>query len=99
MTQILEANRLRWACRRGMLELDILFETFLENGYPLLTEQERRDFDQLLEYPDQELYDFFMKNNNNNKIKEESIASLVEKIRSTAYNTAKKERAEQACAD
>ncbi|MDJ0806588.1 MAG: succinate dehydrogenase assembly factor 2, partial [Gammaproteobacteria bacterium] len=31
-----ELNRLRWQCRRGMLELDLLLLGFLETRYPRL---------------------------------------------------------------
>ena len=50
--------RLRWQCRRGMLELDILLEEFLEHSYAELDESERQSFEALLAYPDQLLYEY-----------------------------------------
>lgn len=47
--------RLQWACRRGMLELDILLKNFLNQSYPTLTAQEKEIFVQLLEVPDPQL--------------------------------------------
>lgn len=49
-------NRLRWRCRRGMLELDLVLARFLEENYPALTARQRRDFERLLDLPDQELW-------------------------------------------
>lgn len=57
-----ELNRLRWHCRRGMLELDLLLEGFLDEGYGALDENGRRLFARLLDYPDQVLIDWFTGN-------------------------------------
>ena len=51
----MEKNRLIWACRRGMLELDILLSRFVEEHYDLLSEDEKLRFDVLLECEDQDL--------------------------------------------
>ena len=45
-------EQLRWQCRRGMLELDLLFSRFLDIGYADLTDDERADFVRLLGYQD-----------------------------------------------
>lgn len=52
--------KLKWQCRRGMLELDYLLEEFLERHYLALPAQQRDDFVKLLDYPDQILQDWFM---------------------------------------
>jgi len=52
--------RLRWQCRRGMLELDLLLNAFLDNAYAKLSIGEQQIFQALLEYPDQTLYDLLM---------------------------------------
>lgn len=52
--------RLRWQCRRGMLELDLLLQRFIEEGYERLSGEERRVFAQLLDYPDPVLLDYLM---------------------------------------
>ncbi|OGT52220.1 MAG: hypothetical protein A3F17_07060 [Gammaproteobacteria bacterium RIFCSPHIGHO2_12_FULL_41_15] len=52
----LPMNRLRWICRRGMLELDVILEKFLQNGYENLSESQKLIFYQLLELPDPVLY-------------------------------------------
>lgn len=51
-----EWKRLRWhACRRGMKELDVLFERYLEHDWPGASPAERHAFLRLLELPDPEL--------------------------------------------
>jgi antitoxin CptB len=55
-----EVLRLRWQCRRGMLELDLLLNRFLDTGYAGLGEAERATFNRLLAYQDQVLHDWFM---------------------------------------
>ncbi len=45
-------DRLRWQCRRGMLELDVLLEAFLDQHYRGLSPRLQRYFHQLLEFPD-----------------------------------------------
>jgi antitoxin CptB len=50
--ELANIERLRWQCRRGMLELDVLLETFLEQRYPALTLPLQRQFILLLSYPD-----------------------------------------------
>jgi antitoxin CptB len=55
-----QAARLRWQCRRGMLELDLLLNRFLEVGFADLDEASRADFVRLLGYQDQIIYDWLM---------------------------------------
>lgn len=45
-------ERLRWQCSRGMLELNVLLETFLDQHYPSLSPRLQRHFHQLLDFPD-----------------------------------------------
>ncbi|MEJ2424297.1 MAG: succinate dehydrogenase assembly factor 2 [Candidatus Thiodiazotropha sp.] len=51
-----EIPRLRWQCRRGMLELDYLFTSFLDRHYRQLEPDMRAAFVELLEYPDPVLH-------------------------------------------
>ena len=53
-------SRLRWRCRRGMLELDLLLQGFLDNGYAELDEAQQQRFVELLELPDQDLFEILM---------------------------------------
>ena len=53
-------NRLKWACRRGMLELDVLFMPFVEQGFPDLDDGGKLVFERLLTCDDPDLYAWFM---------------------------------------
>jgi antitoxin CptB len=53
-------NRLVWASRRGMLELDLILSPFVENVYDSLTEDDQLRFEVLLECEDQTLFVWFM---------------------------------------
>lgn len=55
-----EQDRLRWRCRRGMLELDLMLNAFLDHGLEALNETEREVFQRLLDYPDQTLLELLM---------------------------------------
>ena len=50
-------SRLRWRCRRGMLENDIVLARFLDARGASLGEREVAMLDALLDLPDQELWD------------------------------------------
>ena len=41
--------RLRWRCRRGLKELDLLLEQYLTERWPAAPAAERREFARLLE--------------------------------------------------
>ena len=71
-------ERLRWQCRRGMLELDLLFEAFIDNGYQQLSRQEQETFQQLLGYPDQTLLKWLM---GEIEPEDDALARLVKRIR------------------
>lgn len=52
--------RLKWACRRGMLELDILFIPFVDEAYDNLTAKDQCIFERLLTEQDPDLFAWFM---------------------------------------
>ena len=52
-----EFDRIRWRCRRGLLELDLVLQRFLERRFEALEPNDRRLFDELLDAPDNDLLD------------------------------------------
>ena len=60
MDELLEARKIKWKCRRGMLELDILLERFYENQFQILTAEEKKIFNRLLDESDPLLYDWLL---------------------------------------
>ncbi len=55
-----QIRRLRWQCRRGMLELDHLLMRFLDLGYRDLDAERQAEFVALLGQQDQDLSDWLM---------------------------------------
>ena len=51
-----ELGRLRWRCRRGMRELDVLLAGWLEAHWATASPGQRRAFGELLEQQDPELW-------------------------------------------
>ena len=52
----IEARRLAWRCRRGLLELDIVLQRFVAASFKTLTNQELFALDALLELPDNDFW-------------------------------------------
>jgi antitoxin CptB len=55
-----EAARIRWQCRRGLLELDLLLAAFIEKHLDRLDAQQVALFKELLGQPDNDLLDLVM---------------------------------------
>ena len=53
-----EADRVRWHCRRGLLELDLILARFMDRHYESLDVEARELFKELLERPDNDLLDW-----------------------------------------
>ena len=47
-----QIGKLRWRCRRGMKELDLLTLSYLEQHYPTAPAEEQQAFAELLELQD-----------------------------------------------
>lgn len=73
--------KLRWNCRRGMLELDLLLLPFLEKIFPSLSEQEQRIFEQLLACTDQDLYIWLI---DHEQPSDPQLAAMINRVRSGA---------------
>jgi antitoxin CptB len=50
-------DRIRWRCRRGLLELDLVLSNFLNKKYAALSEQQKDVFLEITSYPDNDLWD------------------------------------------
>lgn len=48
-------SKIRWRCRRGLLELDVMLQTFCDKVYPNLNLEKQQLFAELLEEEDQDL--------------------------------------------
>lgn len=52
-----EFERARWRCRRGLLELDIVLQRFMDQYYTQLDESGLEQFERLLALPDNDLWE------------------------------------------
>lgn len=75
-------GRLRWRCRRGAKELDVLLEGFLAGEYARLSAAEKNLFAELLECSDPELTDWLCQGG---APVDEGMAKIVERILSSHY--------------
>ncbi|NVK32622.1 MAG: succinate dehydrogenase assembly factor 2 [Gammaproteobacteria bacterium] len=74
-----EIDRLRWRCRRGMKELDVVMTRYLEHHYLSADAEEREAFEVVLQIEDPELFPLVMGKTEPDNPK---IARVIEKLRS-----------------
>jgi antitoxin CptB len=55
-----DLSKLRWRCRRGMREMDILLQHFLDRHYLRLDAGQQAAFAELLNEPDQDLLNWIL---------------------------------------
>jgi antitoxin CptB len=72
-----ELNRMRWAARRGMLELDLVLEPFVNARYAGLDEDDRQRFQQLMLCEDQDLFSWFLRRE---QPADQELADIVKQI-------------------
>jgi antitoxin CptB len=73
-------ERIRWRSRRGLLELDIVLGRFIDKHYAQLDETGKRAFEELLDTPDNPLWDMIA---GGQQATQESHQALLELIRSS----------------
>lgn len=73
-----EDARLRWLCRRGTKELDVLLGRFLEHAHADAPPAVKRAFERLLECQDPELYALL---SGRVRTDDPELADVVERIR------------------
>jgi antitoxin CptB len=77
-TEDIELRRLRWRCRRGMRELDQLFNRWLDQCWMAASETERGVFLRLLDCEDDKLWHWFL---GHETAPDAALDSLVQRIR------------------
>ena len=73
-------GKLRWRCRRGTRELDVLLSGFLENHYQSLEPDLRSAFQALLDNEDDQLWDWLT---GRRPAAEQNLRDIVDVIRRT----------------
>ena len=77
MVEIHSKARIRWACRRGMLELDVLFMPFVEEACDSLDAKQQAAFQRLLTQEDPDLFAWFI---GHEECKDAELNSMVQQI-------------------
>ena len=78
MADLLPKEKLYWRARRGMLELDIMLQTFIDHEYDNTDEQTQHAFIELLTFSDQDLLELLMARE---QAESANIANVIQKIR------------------
>jgi antitoxin CptB len=73
--------RLRWQCRRGTKELDLLLQRYLDSGYLVAGDGEKALFVELLKFEDDDLVGVLM---GEMDVEAEVMKALVGKIKAFA---------------
>ncbi len=76
-----ELKRLRWQCRRGMQELDVLLGGFLDRDFAGQSQPIRDAFGRLLDSPDDLLWDWL---SGQAQPDEEELKDVVRRVRQAA---------------
>lgn len=72
-----EKARIAWHCRRGMLELDLILQRFLEHHLENLSKEELESFNSLLTCTDPELFSWLMGYDNPQDKELKKIVNLI----------------------
>ena len=74
-----EFERARWPCRRGLLELDIILQRFMDQHYAQLDQQGLEQFERLLSLPDNDLWDLISAKQINRDSDLQAVLELLQK--------------------
>lgn len=75
-----ELARLRWRCRRGMRELDMLLLSYVDNTYPGAAAADQAAFRRLLTVPDPEILALLT---GRSQTDDEHLAGIIERLLNT----------------
>ena len=81
-----EYSELKWRCRRGMLELDILLNSYLDKNYNTMSQQQGDLFSEVLDYPDQVLFDLLLGNMQSSDARVNRLVSEIQCINSNSQD-------------
>jgi len=78
-----EIGKLRWRCRRGMRELDVLLTRYLDQEYPTAAPEQQAAFRRLLDIQDPLMHAYFL---GRETPPDTELASLIARIAAGARN-------------
>ncbi len=71
-------SRLIWRCRRGIKEMDIIFQDFINHSYDQLTDDKKNAFSRLLDEQDLDILNWIM---GKDKPRDNELVNIVNIIR------------------
>ena len=78
-----DMSRLRWRCRRGTKELDIVMNRYLKDLYPTASATEQASFDALLNVEDPQIFDMLMDKTTSDDAEQQAMIEILKGIMST----------------
>ncbi len=72
----MQISKLKWKCRKGVRELDMLLSKYIETSYDILSAKEKDVFAEFIEKDTYEILDILMNKKNSNKKFINIIAAL-----------------------
>lgn len=82
----LKKSMIQWACRRGMLELDIIINNFFDNKFDSLNSLQKKLFFKMLMHEDNCLYQWLIYNKKPKNKNIYKIVLLIKKFFSNMQN-------------
>ncbi len=80
---MLDPKQLLWRCRRGVRELDVLFNRYVDSSYNELDTEHKKAFERLLEVQDPIIMDWvFGKSESKNK----EINNIIKELKDISNN-------------
>ncbi len=77
-----DLDRIRWQCRRGLLELDLVLDGYLRENLQQLTPVELEEFRRLLDATDNDLWDWI---SGRAEPHDPALTGLVARLRAVRY--------------
>jgi len=75
-----ELSRLRWYCHRGMKELDVVLDEYLQNYFQNANQKEQHGFKELLQLEDPVLFSMLLGNHEPNNAQQAIILKTLGKL-------------------
>ena len=78
-----DMSRLRWRCRRGTKELDIVMNRYLQERYETASAEEQASFNALLDIEDPIIFDWLMDKNQAEDVNLKALVEILKGIMAT----------------
>ena len=75
-----DKSKLIWRCRRGIREMDIILQDFIQRAYDDLNDSDKNAFDKLLDEADLDIYNWLMQRD---KPQSDELSHIVSIIRNS----------------